>query len=295
MGGRVTCMAISPAHKLGQMIGDELEAAVRQPLQEVATELGLYLDYKGVRRARGRKRKVSWVDHYGNTHDLDYVLEECGSGDQLGYPRGFIETAWRRYTKHSRNKSQEIQGAIGPLAQTYTSRKPFLGVILAGEFTEGSLEQLRTQGFQLAYCRYETVVQAFATEGFDVSSEEDSPDAELQQKVDALQRITPDQRMRIRKQLLALHAVQFSEFFKSLRTNLNRHVVQIVVLPLSGISGQFDSVDNAIKFVMANNELASASMFVRYEIDVRYSNGDNIRGAFGQKQTAVDFLQTFQT
>lgn len=39
-------MAISPAHKFGQIIGDVLEACVRPLLQDVADEFGLYLDYK---------------------------------------------------------------------------------------------------------------------------------------------------------------------------------------------------------------------------------------------------------
>ena len=287
-------MAQSPAHKLGQMIGDELEASVRQPLQTIATQYSLYLDYKGARGARGRKKKVTWTDHYGNTHDLDYVLEEGGSDAKLGYPRGFIETAWRRYTKHSRNKAQEIQGAIAPLAETYTVRKPFLGVILAGDFTEGSLVQLRTQAFQFAYCPYETVIQAFAAEGFDVSSEEDSPDAELQLKVDALQLMTTEQRGQIHRQLLGLHDDQFPAFFDALRASLSRQVVHIAVLPLSGIARQFNSVADAINFILANDESEPGSMFVRYEVDVRYSNGDNIRGTFGQKDSTVEFLQTFQ-
>jgi hypothetical protein len=46
----------------------------------------------------------------------------------------FIETAWRRYTRHSRNKAQEIEGAIGPLAETFAHARPFLGAILAGQF-----------------------------------------------------------------------------------------------------------------------------------------------------------------
>ena len=89
-------MAESPTHKLGQIIGDEIEAAIRQPLQEVADEYGLYLDYKHARPARGGKKKVSWEDSYGNAHDLDYVLEEGGCEKTLGRPRAFIETALRR-------------------------------------------------------------------------------------------------------------------------------------------------------------------------------------------------------
>ena len=172
-------MAQSPAHRLGQIVGDQLELALRDPLQAMAGEFGLYLDYKHRRRARAGRKKVVWRDLYGNAHDLDYVLEEGGSEDQIGEPLAFIETAWRRYTKHSRNKVQEIQGAIMPLAETFARRQPFLGAILAGEFTGGSLAQLQSHRFHLAHCPYATIVQAFAEEGVDISSEEASPDEEL--------------------------------------------------------------------------------------------------------------------
>ena len=126
-------MAKSPAHKLGQIIGDHVEAAIDVPLRNMAAEFGLYLDHQHRRPARQGKRKVAWEDSYGNTHDLDYVLEEGGSEEERGNPRAFIEIAWRRYTKHSRNKAQEIQGAVLPLAETYKECAPFLGAVLAGD------------------------------------------------------------------------------------------------------------------------------------------------------------------
>lgn len=150
-GREVSTVAQSPAHRLGQFVGDQLELTLREPLQAMAKEYGLYLDYKHPRRARAGRRKVVWKDLYGNTHDLDYVLEEGGSEDKIGEPLAFIETAWRRYTKHSRNKVQEIQGAIAPLAETYPRRQPFLGAVLAGDFTEGSLKQLQSHRFHLAH------------------------------------------------------------------------------------------------------------------------------------------------
>ena len=52
----------------------------------------------------------------------DYVLERGGTDTVRGLPAAFIETAWRRYTKHSRNKAQEIQGAV--LALAHAKRLP---------------------------------------------------------------------------------------------------------------------------------------------------------------------------
>lgn len=110
-------MAESPAHKFGQMIGGLLESVVQPPLAEFCERHSLYLDCQSQQRPVRRGRKVSWEDSYGNRHDLDFVIEWEGSDAKYGQPVAFIEVAWRRYTKHSRNKAQEIQGAILPLAE----------------------------------------------------------------------------------------------------------------------------------------------------------------------------------
>lgn len=176
-------MAKSPAHKLGQIVGDEIEAAIREPLQDIADEFNLYLDHRHPRPARANKRKVAWEDSYGNVHDLDYVLEEGGDEHTLGVPRAFIEIAWRRYTKHSRNKVQEIQGAVLPVAERYIGSAPFLGAVLAGDFTEASRDQLRSHGFHMAYLSYEMIVEAFRGVGVAVFFDEGTTAGELRAKV----------------------------------------------------------------------------------------------------------------
>ena len=283
-------MAWSPAHRLGQIIGEQLEASVREPLATLADEFNLYLDYHHPRRARGGKSRVAWRDLKRNTHILDYVIEEGGSEAVQGRPRAFIEIAWRRYTKHSKNKAQEIQGAITPLADTYQNSRPFLGAVLAGEFTHPSLEQFRSHGFNLIYCSYETVLQAFASEGVDVSSKEDSSDEELQSKVDTLGRLGRIQKERIAAQIRDLHSSQFEGFFNSLRGSLRRRVECVFVLPLSGAPHRFESIQDAVGYITSHDPSTPSSEFVKYELNVRYSNGDEIRGTFHDKQKAIDFL-----
>ena len=39
-------MAVSPSHKLGQMIGEEFESAVKTLLLEVTQESSFYLDFQ---------------------------------------------------------------------------------------------------------------------------------------------------------------------------------------------------------------------------------------------------------
>lgn len=291
MAGWLAQMAVSPAHKLGQIIGDQLEAALRAPLEGIANECGLFLDWKHERAARGGRRKVTWTDSRGNKHDLDYVLEEDGSEDAVGRPRAFIESAWRRYTKHSRNKAQEIQGAIVPLAETYHEDHPFLGVVLGGTFTEGSLKQFESHGFSVVYCRYESIVSAFAAVGVDVSTDEGTSGADLQAKVDAYEALTDTQRDEIANQIRELHKAEFEEFFAQLRSCLARTIELIWVLPLAGSQVEAASAEAAIEFVLEFDEGRSLPSFQRYEIDVRYTNGDEMRASFRDKAEAVKFLR----
>lgn len=284
-------MAASPAHKLGQIIGDALELAVRGQLEAVAGEFGLYLDYKRPREVRGNRRKVAWQDIFGNSHDLDYVLEQDGKEDERGAPRAFIEIAWRRYTKHSRNKVQEIQGAVLPLAETYQLHRPFKGAVLAGDFTAAAREQLRTHGFEVAYCRYETVVNAFLAVGVDVASDEAMPAKELRRKVKACERLSNVERQQLVEEIRGACAHEVTPFLESLRTSLRRRVEQVVVMPLAGNSDQFDAVDEAVRFIVRYDESAPAAGFQRYELTVRYTNGDEIRCSFREKTTAIEFLR----
>src|SRR5207249_3954484 len=186
-------MAESPSHQFGQVIGDILEAAVKPVLQEFADKYNLYLDKQGPRPTRDGN-KVSWVDKNGNKHDLDFVLERSGTPRIVGTPVAFIETAWRRYTKHSRNKAQEIQGAILPLVMTHHKHAPFIGVVLAGDFTTGALNQLKSLGFRVLYFPYSTIVGAFAGVGIDAKFEENTPDEECVQKIKLWEALTQESR-----------------------------------------------------------------------------------------------------
>ncbi len=256
----------------------------------MAHEFGLYLDHQHPRPVRGGKTKVKWQDSYGNSHDLDYVLEDGGTEERLGHPRAFIEIAWRKYTKHSRNKVQEIQSAVLPLAETHRHTAPFLGAVLAGDFTESARDQLRSHGFHVAYASYGMILQAFRNVGVDVSSDEASPVAELRRKVRSYEALPAHDRQTISAEIARVCASEFDPFFQSLRNCLERRVTQVAVLALSGTSVRFEAINGAIHFIEGYDEATPASRFDHYELTVRYSNGREVRGSFPDKQDCVSFL-----
>lgn len=60
-------------------------------------------------------------------------------------------------------------------------------------------------------------------------------------------------------------------------------------------SSAFGPLDEAISFVSGYDEAAPTGPLVKYEVVIRYDNGDKIGGEFHDKATTVDYLQAFQT
>lgn len=286
-------MALSPAHRFGQIIGDLLEAAILPLLLEFAENNKLYLDRKGKRPCRPGL-KCTWTDKNGNKHDLDFVLERGGTPYKQGTPVAFIETAWRRYTKHSRNKAQEIQGAIAPLAETFNHLGPFKGAVLAGVFTEGALGQLRSLGFTVVYFPYSSVVGAFEQVGIDARSDEGTPDAVFQEKVNQWDALPAPQRKRVEAALLQRNLGDVANFMASLTEAVSRQIQAIIVLPLHGKMYEAKTIDEAVAVLEAYDEARAPARFERYEIHIRFNNGNEIIGKFNDKPGAIDFLRTYQ-
>ncbi len=286
-------MAVSYSHKWGQIIGDVLEFAIRQFLQKIASEHNLYLDYKKSRKARPGK-KVSWQDKYGNSHDLDYVIERGGTENTLGLPVAFIEIAWRRYTKHSRNKAQEIEGAIVPLSQTYNHLHPFLGIILAGEFTSGSLSQLKSKGFTVLYLDYASIIKAFNAAGIVASFNEDTPENEFKKKIKKWKTFGTKDIQKIVIKLLNIKAGGINTFRQELIRSIARKVTSITVLALHGCAVKLNTIQNAIEYINEYKDKEPCeNPVLKYEIDIKYSNGDNIHAIFQNKKESVIFLKSF--
>ena len=283
-------MAESPAHRFGQIIGELLETVVLPQLENFCEKQGLYLDHQKKTRPARTGKKVTWKDQYGNVHDLDFVIERDGTDEKIGRPLAFIETAWRRYTKHSRNKAQEIQGAILPLAEKYRWNNPFLGTVLAGVFTEGSLEQLRSLGFNVLYFPYDTLVAAFQSEKIDIAFDEHTPDRLFQQTTNRIEKASKAVMTRICDHLVRSNQVAIDMFFDALNKRLGRHVTRVVVIPLYGRVNEFASIEDAVRFLDGHSVYEGSGDFRKYEIRIEFSNADKVEAFIEAKNKVKEFL-----
>ena len=287
-------MAVSPSHRFGQILGEVLEKAVEPIVAAQAQKHRLYLDKKGA-RACHNGAKLSWLDVNGNTHDLDFVLERAGSASVQGAPAAFIEVAWRRYTKHSRAKAQEIQGAIMPLLEKHKNSAPFIGVVIAGVFTEPALQQLRSLGFSVLFIPTDSIVKAFAKVGIDAVADEDTPDKDFEKQVAKYEALSRKKKAMLAAALLDDHQEDVKKFSAAMEKVLSRQIERISVLPLYGSVIEFTTVEDALASLQSyDKESILDPAFVRYEIEVRYDNGNTLRGTFHDKESAITFLEAYK-
>jgi len=285
-------MALSPAHRFGQITGEVLEMAVGPLLQRFADAHGLYLDRKGPRPARSGQ-KVRWTDLNGNRHDLDFVLEVGGTATERCTPVAFIETAWRRYTRHSRNKAQEIQGAIMPLAATHHNSAPSLA-----RSWQVCLRPVRSPScghWVSPSCSspYALVVDAFALVGIDASFNESTPVAEFDEKVRSWDALTYTEKRRVASALIDSHPEQVANFIEALRRSITRKIESVRILPLHGSPFQAVSLEEALAFLDAYSEAHVDEPLVRYEVEIRYVNGEVISGRFNDRAAAILHLHIY--
>jgi len=162
---------------LGQLIGDWFEKSFVLPLlSQVGTTLDLFLDNRFIDRpARGEK--IVWDDNDGNSVDYDFVLELNGGADRLGIPVAFVECSWRRGARHSKDKARDDSGKLLPMRNSYPTAR-FLGMIVAGDFTQPSRDLITSRGIDLLYISKYNVVEAFAQAGLTIDYADDAPELE---------------------------------------------------------------------------------------------------------------------
>ena len=287
-------MANSPSHKFGQDLGNLLEHVVlyrilKPRLQTFTSQNKYFLDWQTDRPARSGK-KVTWQDQFGNSHDLDFVIEAGGTPEKLGRPVAFIEAAWRRYTKHSKNKVQEIQGAILPIVELHKLSAPFYGAVLAGDFSKPALEQLRNNRFSVLYIPYKTVVAAFKAVKFDIAYDEQTSDDVFAEASARLTALSDKHIDKIRSELIKLSANEIDQFMGALEKTLTRLITQIILIPMYGAEYRFETLGSAVKNLASMDLKLPAGQFQKIEVIVDYSNGDSIRASFASQSDAASFL-----
>jgi regulator of PEP synthase PpsR (kinase-PPPase family) len=92
--------------------------------------------------------------------------------------------------------------------------------------------------------------------------------------------------------LINVNRPLLENFLKQLEQTLDRSIESILLIPLHGMQNEFDTVEAAIEFIEKYDQgKGKDGDFRKYEVIVRYSNGDKIDASFGEKMGAVAFLK----
>lgn len=131
----------------------------------------------------------------------------------------------------------------------------------------------------------------FETARIDISFDEDTPDTALQAKVEASERLNGSDKAKIGATLIGLHANELAVFIAALEAVLSRTVKSSSIMALHGERHTIASVADALSYFNSYAEGAIPYPFVRYEIVINYTNGNEIKGQFNDKIEAVKFLR----
>ena len=82
-----------------------------------------------------------------------------------------------------------------------------------------------------------------------------------------------------------------NEFMTDLQNTLERHISQIILIPLFGNRYEYDSIDAAMDELNSLDISIVSGSFEKFEIIVDYNNQDTIRATFSDKKSALSFLR----
>ncbi len=166
-----------------------------------------------------------------------------------------------------------------------------MGTVLAGVFTEGSLEQLRSQGFNVLYFPYETLVAAFEQESIDIRFDESTPEVVFRQCTATIESASASTMEVIRKHLVEANQLQIDLFFAALEKRLGRNVDRVLIIPLYGRINEFANIEAAVKFLDQHWLYEGSGEFRKYEVHVEFSNGDKVDAFLDAKPRVKEFLE----
>lgn len=85
-----------------------------------------------------------------------------------------------------------------------------------------------------------------------------------------------------------------ADFFGALDKTVKRRIEKIIVIPLHGREAECASVAEAITFLSSYDSSSVQGKVYKYEIHIRYNNGDKITAEFVEKTAALDFLRGYR-
>lgn len=81
---------------------------------------------------------------------------------------------------------------------------------------------------------------------------------------------------------------------QSLEVTITRKILLIRIFPLYASSFEVGSIEKAVGFLDSHDENSNGSIsFIKYDIEIIYTNGDKLKGEFTNRETARQFILSY--
>ncbi|GHV78168.1 hypothetical protein AGMMS49942_29890 [Spirochaetia bacterium] len=180
-----------------------------------------------------------------------------------------------------------------PLFDKYKKENPFIGVILAGEFTNNSLMQLKSLGFSILYFSYEKIINAFRSMGIEVYFEENTEETQFAKQIELWDNLTENGKVNVYTAITEQNPLEINQFISELETKISRKIIRIHIWMMFGKQYIFDTIEKAKEFIVSVDIDGISPRFSQYEAEIEYSNGDIIKVAYHNQNDMLSFLSSF--
>ncbi|MDM8521745.1 hypothetical protein QUF80_00075 [Desulfococcaceae bacterium HSG8] len=155
------------------------------------------------------------------------------------------------------------------------------------------MTQLRSLGFEILYFDYDTIIEAFSACGIDAFFDEDTSDKSVRKRIDLYNSLSDVEIEKIESRIREIKQDEINKFIGSLERTILRSIEKIIIVALHGKEYQANKIQDAIKYIEKYKSTKNSVKFVKFEIFVRYNNGDKVDASFQDKVSAVNFLKLF--
>jgi hypothetical protein len=173
----------------------------------------------------------------------------------------------------------------------YAPRSPERSVTQVPEI----LNHAQTIGFKILYLNYASVLEAFKSVGIDARFDEKTPEEEHIEKKKKWDALPKNVQKKVWDRLVELNARNLEDFMTQLERAVRRRISAVRIIPLHGTAQDCVTVQEAITIVDGYDETSANGPLVKYEVIIRYDNGDKIEAEFQDRATTIEFLQGYQS
>lgn len=111
--------------------------------------------------------------------------------------------------------------------------------------------------------------------------------------MDQWKALSVDDQSKVRESLLKTNDQGVQHFKDTLEKVISRQIEVVYVSPVHGAPIEVATIEDAVRLIESHDETKAVGELVRYEVIVRFNNGNEVSGRFNYKASTVEFLKTF--